>query len=195
MCLFNIKISIDDGKGKKANLEISEADNLAKLVIIQNVFSLFGIEKDLIDQVKTFDNAAKAYSQFFKETTPVEPDWNEDNKTIDIKQNLIESYESNKDELETTYKEVNDQPEHIRLGYKVKEDGSKAYRLRYYCVACWNRGNHYSYEFTKFTNCHKCHHEMVVYSAHPDGFPNQDSHGNFLRAGDYKDNSLNWVIG
>lgn len=191
--MLNVKISIDDGKGKKAEIELNEADNLAKLVIIQNVFNLFGIEKDLIDQVKTFDKAAQAYSQFFNETNPIEPEWTEDRiESIDIKQKLIESYEENKDELDVTYKEINDQAEFVRTGIKIK-DGKTLYQLRYECEACWNKGTHFVHSNSKFTWCHRCRHEMRVYSSVPSGDINdRDTFGNFFRAGEYKDMRLDW---
>lgn len=194
MLLLNVKISIDDGKGKSAELTISESDNLAKLVIIQNVFNLFGIEKDLMDQVKTFDKAAQAYSQFFNETNPIEPDWNEEKEaTTDIKQKLIESYEENKDELDATYKETKDL-EYIQTGIKISEDGLKRYKLHYICSSCNHRGVHYVFEYSKDTWCHSCKYMMQIYPAHPE-LMERDSRGNFFRAGEYKDYKLSWTIG
>lgn len=191
--MLNIKISIDDGKGKTAEISLSESDNLAKLVIIQNVFKLFGIENDLIDQVKTFDKAAQAYSQFFNETNPIEPEWTESKvEPVDIKQKLIESYEENKDELDATYKETKDQPEHIRTGIKIK-DGKTLYQLRYACPACWNKGTHFVHLNSKSTWCHRCYHEMRIFVAHPSGDVNErDSFGNYFRSGEYKDMRYDW---
>ncbi|MFC8685950.1 hypothetical protein [Brevibacillus porteri] len=47
---LTVKINIKDDKGKEAELELKETDNLAKLVIIQNVFNLFGIEKTFLSR-------------------------------------------------------------------------------------------------------------------------------------------------
>lgn len=192
--MLNVKITIDNGNGKQAEIQLNEADNLAKLVIIQNVFSLFGIEKDLVEQVKMFDNAAKAYSEFFNETNSIEPNWNEvkEEDSIDIKQKLIDSYEENREELEATYKETND-PTDLRVtGIKVR-DGKQLYQLRYSCPACWNKGTHFVHLNSKMTWCHRCHHEFKIYPAHPSGDISQrDSFGNFFRAGEYKDMRLDW---
>lgn len=52
---LTVKINIKDNNGTEAGLEINETDNLSKLVIIQNVFHLFGIEKDILDQTKELE--------------------------------------------------------------------------------------------------------------------------------------------
>jgi hypothetical protein len=194
--MLNVKITIDDGKGKKAELELNEDEQLPKLVIIQNVFKLFGIDNDLLDQIKTFDNASKAYSSFFSETIPVEPEWIKEKATdTDIRQKLIESYEQNRIELQNTYKETKDQqPEFVRTGIKINNDGTKRYKLYYICSKCDHTGNHYIYDFSKHTWCHSCKFEMLVYPATPD-YLTRDTKGNFFRAGEYKDINLAWTIG
>ncbi|MBU7315956.1 hypothetical protein [Paenibacillus oleatilyticus] len=192
--MLKVKISIDDGAGKKADIEINETDNLSKLVIIQNVFQLFGIDSDIMEMAKNYQRIGEAYSAFFNQIEPIEPttinkiesDMNE------IKEKLIQGFTENKEELETTYKETDDQPEFIRTGIREREDGTKLYRLHYKCIACWNRGNYWVYQDSKRTWCHRCQHELNVYPAHPEGFPNRDTFGNFFVAGDFKDWNLNW---
>lgn len=196
--MLNVKISIDDGNGKKAEVEINEADSETKILIIQKVFNLFGVDTDVIEMTKTYQKVGDAYSTFFSQVNPIEEV--SDNELPlkhkdDIKKELTEGLTEHKEELESTYKEVKDQPEFIRTGIKIREDGNKSYRLHYKCIACYNRGSHYIPEYAKNTWCHKCNHEMVVYPAHPDGFPSQDTFGNFFRAGDFKDWNIEWKIG
>jgi hypothetical protein len=189
--MLTVKLSIDDGKGKKANLEITEANDLNKLIIIQNVFNLFGVGTDVMEMTNDYRKFGAGYSKFFNQVDPIEP--NKDNlKTIDIEQQLTESYENNKDELESTYKETNDDnvPEYVRTGIKIKDETTKLYRCRYECYACYFKGSMYIYPNSKSIRCIKCSHILEVNSAHPDGFPNQDSFNNFFRAGDFKDKYL-----
>jgi hypothetical protein len=190
--VLNVKISIDDGKGKKAEIEISEADNLSKLVIIKNVFELFGVDSDIMEMASTYSKIGEAYSDFFSVVEPIETEALEkiDKNKNEIREQFEKAYEDNKEELETTYKEVDDQPEFVRTGIKVDDDGRKRYRLHYKCVACFSRGTHYIYEESKRTWCHHCQHEMMVHYAHPEGLPNIDMFGNFYRAGDFKDWNL-----
>jgi len=188
---MKVKISIEHNDGRKAEICIDESDKLTNLVIIQNVFNLFGISADILEMTKTFNNIGKAYTQFFNEVMPIEPN-SEIRDELDknkIKKQLIEGLTKDKEIIEVTYKDINDQPEFLRTGIKIK-DGKKFYRLHYKCPACYNKGTHYIYENSKNTWCHRCQHEMTVYPAHPEGFPKQDSFGNFFRAGDFRDWSL-----
>ncbi|GAA4878944.1 hypothetical protein GCM10023310_68800 [Paenibacillus vulneris] len=192
--MLKVKISIEDDSGKKAELEISEADNLNKLVIIQNVFNLFGIDTDVLDMVSTFNKAGKAYSTFFNEVKPIEDlELKKDqiNKN-EIKEKLIKGFTENKEELESTYLNKNDTnvPEYVRTGIKIKDDGTELYRLRYECNACFYKTSFYIYPNTKSVRCMKCQHSLEVKSAHPKGFPHQDNFGNFFIAGDFKDRNV-----
>lgn len=190
--MLNVKITIDDGKGKKAEIEISEADNLSKLVVIDNVFKLFGIDTDILSMVEDYNKIGKMYSSFFNQVEPIEADALEkiDKNNNEIKEQLIQAYEENKTEIETTYKERNDAPEYVRTGIKQDPDGTKRYKLHYKCTACWNKGNHFVFSDSKKTWCHKCQHELSVYPAHPEGFPNADTFQNFFRAGEFYDWNL-----
>ncbi|MEK3917301.1 hypothetical protein [Paenibacillus sp. FSL H7-0331] len=177
-------------------IELSEADNLSKLVIIKNVFELFGVDSDIMEMAQTFSEIGSAYSSFFNEVEPIEIeglekiDKNTNTNTNEIREQLTQAYEDNKEEIETTYKERNDQPEFVRTGIKQDSDGTKRYRLHYKCVACWNKENHFVFFDSKKTWCHKCQHEMVVLPAHPEGFPNHDTFQNFFRAGEFYDWNL-----
>jgi hypothetical protein len=185
---LTVKINIKDDKGKEVELELKEADNLSKLVIIQNVFNLFGIDKDIFEMVKTFEQVGRAYSSFFENLNPIENATKEEIvlKSEEIKQSLIEGLQ-NTEELKEVYQTTDDQPEWIRTGIKVDPDGRKRYRCRYHCVICNYRANHYIYENSTEIKCHSCGMAMPVSPAHPDGFPNADTHNNFFRAGDYFD--------
>lgn len=183
---MKVKISIEDN-GRKADIEIDESDNLTKLVIIQNVFNLFGIDTDVLEMSSTFNKIGKAYSSFFNEVKPIEANRDAvETKSEQIRNEMTKGLTLEKDELESTYKATDDQPEHIRTGIRER-DGKKLYRLHYKCPACWNKSSHWVYENSKKTWCHRCQHEMPVFTANPEGFPNRDSFGNFFRAGDFYD--------
>lgn len=194
MLLLRVKIEIEDTCGKKASLEISESDQLSNLIIISKVFELFGINTDVFEMTKTYKQIGEAYSSFFNQVDPIEqPSTNElETKSIGTRKKLIEGLTKNKEELENTYKSTDDVPEFVKTGIKVREDGAKLYRCFYKCFACYNKGSRYIWEFSRTTFCHRCQHELLVYPAHPEGFPNQDSFGNFFRAGDFKDWNMDW---
>lgn len=186
---LTVKISIKDDKGKEAELEINETDNLSKLVIIQNVFNLFGIEKDILDQTKEFEKIGKAYSQFFEKVKPLEVSAEADEavqKSDDIINKMIEGF-GNAEELKQVYCATEEVPEFVLTGLKVDDDGRKRYRCRYHCVICNNRATHYIFEASTEIKCHSCRMPMPVKAAHPEGFPNRDTKGNFYRAGEYQD--------
>lgn len=185
--MLNVKISIEEN-GKKAEICLSEADNLSKLVIIQNVFNLFGIDTDVLEMTKMFNNVGKAYSDFFNQVNPIETTKDEiETKSEDIRNQLIEGLTIHKDELEETYHATTDQPDFVYSGIKIRPDGTKTYKLHYKCEACWNTGNHYVYETSKVTWCHRCQHEMKVIPATPQGFGFRDTFGNYFVAGEFRD--------
>ncbi|OPH61906.1 hypothetical protein BC351_01300 [Paenibacillus ferrarius] len=190
--MLNVKISIDDGKGKKAEIEISEADNLSKLVIIDKVFRLFGIDSDVFEMVDTYSKIGDAYSSFFNDVQPIEHEviHKTDIDKNEIREQLIQGLTEDKIELENTYKTVDDQPDFVRTGIKIRDDGTKLYRLHYKCHACWNKGNHWVYEGSIRTWCHRCQHELPVSPANPIGHLTQDTFGNFYVAGDFKDRNV-----
>ncbi|GMX64609.1 hypothetical protein Elgi_38780 [Paenibacillus elgii] len=195
--MLKVKISIDDGAGKKADIEINETDNLSKLVIVDKVFRLFGIESDVFEMVTEYDKIGKMYSSFFNEISPIEPEkLQKKNVNVnEIKEQLILGLNENKDELESTYKETKSTPEFMITGIKIEKDGvTKRYQLRYECPACFNRGTYYVFNHSKKTWCHRCQHEMDVLPATPNGFDgkSRDNFGNFFRAGEYRDMNLKW---
>ncbi|MFD0587606.1 hypothetical protein ACFQZE_06300 [Paenibacillus sp. GCM10027627] len=195
--MLNVKISIDNGNGKKAELEINEVNNETKLLIIQKVFNLFGVDTDVIEMTSTYQKVGDAYTSFFSQVDSMGIETKEElpQKDVDeIKKELINGLNEHKKELEITYKETRDQPEFVHTGIKIREDGTKHYRLHYKCIACNNKASHYIPEYARLTYCHKCSHKMIVYHAHPDGFPNRDTFGNFFRAGEFKDRNLSWSI-
>lgn len=193
--MLSVKIELKDEKsGKRAEIHLRESNNLEKLIIIQNVFRLFGIDTDVIDMAKTYNEIGKAYEAFFKEVNPIEPTPSEkiDSKKEIIKNQLIKGLITEREILDDTYKSVDDQPEYLRTGIKIKDDGTKLYQCFYKCYACLNKGKHFIYKDSETTYCHNCQHILKVNPAHPNGFPNRDTFGNFFRAGDFKDNNLNW---
>jgi hypothetical protein len=188
---LTVKISIKDDKGKEAEIELKETDNLSKLVIIQNVFNLFGIDKDILEQTREFEKIGKAYSNFFEKMEQVaEKSIPNVHNHEEIKEKMIEGLQET-EELKEVYKAVDDQPEWVRTGIKIDPDGRKRYRCRYHCVICNYRETHYIFEASTEIKCHSCRMPMPVKAAHPDGFPAQDTHGNFYRAGEYQDWKLN----
>ena len=104
----------------------------------------------------------------------------------DSKEQMIQGLQQT-EELKQVYEAVDDQPEWIRTWIKVDPDGRKRYRCRYHCVICNHRGKHYIFEGSVNIRCHSCRVTMPVKAAHPEGFPKQDTHGNFYRAGEYQD--------
>ncbi len=186
---LTVKMNIKDSKGKEAELEINETDNLSKLVIIQNVFNLFGIEKDILDQTKEFEKIGKTYLQFFEKVEPLEVNAEAHeivHKSDDIKNKMIEGF-SNTEELKQVYRATEEVPEFVLTGIKIDGDGRKRYRCRYHCVICSNQATHYVFEGSVDVRCNSCRATMPVKSAHPEGFPNRDTYGTFYRAGEFQD--------
>lgn len=159
--MLNIKISISDDNGKTAEVEITEADDLTKLVIIQNVFNLFGANVDLIDMAKTYSEIGKIYSNFFNKVETIEQML----PTIQGDANLKrEEIESSYKEFSETEKTLSNQEElsYLETGIKNFPDGKKGYKTRYQCPQCKHFGTHYIYESSKTTYCHNCNNTMIV---------------------------------
>ncbi|MED1789058.1 hypothetical protein P4V47_16465 [Brevibacillus laterosporus] len=195
-----VKISIKDDKGKEAELELQETDSLSKLVIVQNVFNIFGIDKDILKTVKEFEKIGKAYSHFFDNMKQEEEQVEEKQiNNEEIREQMIEGLQEihkspeNQEDQDTQTGTVPDNVVHVSdyltTGIKEDSNGTKRYKLRYECPICMNKGVHYIYKNSTETWCHACGSKMPIKSAHKDGFPNRDSHGNFYRAGDYYDYS------
>ncbi|MGG1444958.1 hypothetical protein ABE354_23490 [Brevibacillus laterosporus] len=195
-----VKISIKDDKGKEAELELQETDSLSKLVIVQNVFNIFGVDKDILKTVKEFEKIGKAYSHFFDNMKQEEEQAEE--KQIDkeeVREQMIKGFQETNESPENQEdqeKQVNTAPDNVEqvsdyLTTGIKEDanGTKRYKLRYECPICMNKGVHYVYKNSSETWCHACGTNMPIKAAHKEGFPNRDSFGNFYRAGDYCDYS------
>ena len=176
---LTVKISIKDDKGKEADIQLQETDELSKLVIIQNVFNLFGIERDILDTIKEFDKIGKAYSNFFESMNQEEDQTITDpiQKSEDIREKMIEGLTK----LEETKEDIKEETtrHYIETGIKIDNKGKKRFRLRYECPICVNKGNHYVYEGSTETWCHSCNSRMPIKAAHKDGFPNRDSYENY----------------
>ncbi|GIO01871.1 hypothetical protein J5TS2_25390 [Brevibacillus halotolerans] len=185
-----VKISIKDDKGKEAGIELQENDYLAKLVIIQNVFNLFGVDKDILKTVNEFEKIGKAYSNFFENMQQEEEQKieqhldNNDEEQEQVSADLLENKKPNDSQENVVHV-----ADYLTTGIKEDANGTKRYKLRYECPICMNKGVHYIYKNSTETWCHACGSKMPIKSAHKDGFPNRDSHGNFYRAGDYYDYS------
>ncbi|MCG7317652.1 hypothetical protein [Brevibacillus laterosporus] len=195
-----VKISIKDDKGKEAELELQETDSLSKLVIVQNVFNIFGIDKDILKTVKEFEKIGKAYSHFFDNMKQEEEQVEEKQiNNEEIREQMIEGLQEihkspeNQEDQTTQTGTVPDNvvqvSDYLTTGIKEDSNGTKRYKLRYECPICMNKGVHYIYKNSTETWCHACGSKMPIKAAHKDGFPNRDSHGNFYRAGDYYDYS------
>jgi hypothetical protein len=185
---MQIKIQIIDGD-KQANLEISDADNISKLMIIQNVFQLFGISTDILEVSKTYSKIEDLYKGFFNEMKSEEPEC-EPHKDIekleDIKEVMTETLQDN--QLQEIYTSQNENTDIWRSGTKER-DGQTVYLCHYQCLVCNHKGNHYLPKDTTEARCHSCKSTLKVYAAHPDG-ESRDNFGNWMRAGDFKDRRL-----
>lgn len=182
---MKVKITIDDGNGKKAELEINNADKTTQSVLIHNVFELFGINTDFTEREQKMSKIEKAYSQFFDEVNPIETE-KETKDTEEIKEQMIKGFENNVEELAATYKEQNDQPDFVRTGIKVRNN-KNYYRLHYRCYACYDKNSLYIPNDTKYVWCRRCNQQLDVQLATNDPFPARDSFGNFFVAGDFRD--------
>lgn len=194
--MLEVKISIDDGQGKKADITLKETDNLSKLVIIQQVFDLFGVDNDVIEMTNTYKKIGAAYSSFFESVENIESNKKRNNKSdpVVIKEVLTNSLQQSEKELNTTYTAKTDnQPDYYVTGIKKSEHGADRYKLYYICESCGHRGTHYIYPYSATTWCHNCRYEMKVQYAHPT-MMERDSKGNFFRAGAYKDWTLEWSL-
>jgi hypothetical protein len=190
--MLNVTITIDDGI-KKSELILTETDNLTKLIVIQQVFSLFGANQEALDMISTYEKIGAAYNSFFNNTNPIENHSKQPNVDIDpddIKEQMENGFRENLDELNKTYTNVDD--EYITTGIKDR-GGVKRYKLYYVCESCGHRGTHYIYPYSAITWCHDCRYEMKVHTAHPTPME-RDSKGNFFRAGNYKDTTLEWNV-
>ncbi len=176
--MTQIKITITNGD-KKAELEMSNADQLDKLLIIQSVFKLFEIELDVIETTREYKKIAKTYDGFFKSIQSEEP-------TIQTKQINTEDIAKQYEEGLTQIEEEKLETQYYSSGTKER-DGQIVYLCRYECHVCNDRGNHYLPMETQEVRCRSCKTVLKVYPAHPDGFEQRDTHGNFMRAGSYKD--------
>ncbi|OME55603.1 hypothetical protein BSK59_14115 [Paenibacillus odorifer] len=182
---MKVTISIEDGAGKKANLEINDANNLTQIAIIQSVFDLFGLNTDFIEKEQQMSKIEKAYAHFFNSIDPLEPTKVKVDSQL-IEEQMLEAYENKSDELIEAYKAQNDQPEFVKTGIKIR-DGKPLYRLRYKCYACYDKSTLYVFESTKSIWCRRCNHELKVELATGNPFPSRDSFGNFFVAGDFRD--------
>ncbi|QOT00428.1 hypothetical protein JNUCC42_06910 [Brevibacterium sp. JNUCC-42] len=187
-----VKITIKNDKGKEVEIELQETDNMAKLVIVQNVFNLFGVDKDILETVNEFERIGKAYSHFF-DNMKQEEDQTEEKQ---IKEKSVHKNDEIREQMLKGFQEINgvntnhQEPSNFHeTGIKIDADGRKRYRLRYECPICSGKGNHYVFENSVEAKCHSCRSMMPIKAAHKEGFPNRDSYGNFYRAGDYHDYS------
>lgn len=188
--MLHVKLSIDNGHGKKAELEIKEADQIQKIMIIQNVFDLFGIDTDVIEMARVYNQVGQAYKSFFDPIEPIQVESIEvpSEPRNDIREQLIDGYQTDEPQTDDvpTYQAADEQK---FTNIKVV-DGKAKYRLHYSCPACFNKGGHFIYEKSNDVFCHKCGHSMPVVSSHPDGFPNVDGFGNYFVAGKFRDYNL-----
>ena len=82
-------------------------------------------------------------------------------------------------------KQSDSQPEYYKTGIKVDDDGTKRYKVRFWCE-CGGRGNHYVPLGTESVSCRDCGNELEVEGAtsfvDDDGIPDRDDFGNFFIA-------------
>lgn len=173
--MTQIKITITEGD-KKAELELSDADQLDKLLIIQNLFRFFDIDQDSIEFTRQYKTIGNAYQSFFQSIQSNEPQiQTKQIDTEEIAQKLEEGLKQ--EEIQDT--------QYWNSGTKER-DGITVYVCRYECKVCNDKGNHYIPIDTQEVRCRGCRTVLKVFPAHPDG-ESRDTHGNWMRAGQYKD--------
>lgn len=206
-----IKVFVKNGD-KEINIELDHVDEYQKLFLIHNVFSVFGIDTDLLESYKQVD---KIYKLFYKE---MEKD-REYTKPV----NQIDPVQI-KQQMEDGYKEIAVGQEEVGLSSELQEEfprkkggvvserlDSRAgikhidelphYQLFYSCPneICREKRIHKSKIYiplnTEKTECQSCLEEMEVKPAHPEGFPKRDTFGNYFVAGYFRDHQLNWPNG
>jgi len=199
----DVKVFIKNGD-KEINLELSVTDEYQKLFIINQVFSVFGIETDLLKSYKDIESVYKSFFQKMsqEEEMPAKlPDKQLKYHASDFSKKLEEGLRSSYEEIAvTTVEEVQplnskwDRFDNVR---RIKEkDGVKHYQLYYNCsnIDCERDGLHKGIHFirsdAKTVKCRCCFTSLEVRPAHPEGFPHQDTRGNYFVAGRFQDFTL-----
>lgn len=204
---MNIKMKITKDE-TITELEINNPDEAVKVLLIQNVFNLYGGNVDMSEVLSLISRIGKSYEHFYKHmksleepVTVIEKESNLEAKSKEIKTQMIDGYieQSEKSQIEINPEEIKnaiirweEDNGYERTGIKIK-NGIKHYKLRYECPVCKNRSNHVIPLRTESVYCHKCGRDMKVKLAHPDSTENNmipDTFLNFYRAGTFRDRNI-----
>lgn len=173
-----LTITLTDGN-KKAKYRTNHFDSEQQLAVIDGLFKFFDVDIDFIQMVNTYKKTGKAYAEFYNETEVVEP--------APPIEEVKEQYESALNELAATEEKVAYVPTFSNIR---TQNGSTTYQCHYICPVCKNRGNKFVGKYERNVNCHKCLKLMPVQPALANGDLEQDMHGNYFIAGDYKRKSF-----
>ncbi|WP_128895637.1 hypothetical protein [Longirhabdus pacifica] len=206
----DIKLYVKNGD-KEMSLELAEVDEYQKLILIEHVFSIFGVDTELL---KSYQEVEKIYKMFYQDMKPTEdkPSVKGKTKNIDeVRHNMIQSYMEASAEIEkvgekpsnnNNFSSIQKNQDHalrsdIDKGIR-QINGLPHYQLFYACPneKCRMERKHKGKQFvplsTKTVTCSSCNTEMEVSPAHPDGFPKRDTFGNYFVSGLFKDVQLDW---
>lgn len=189
-------------------LEINNPDEAIKVLLIQNVFNLYGGNVDMGIVLDMIGKIGRSYSQFYDHMNKTKEMENENEKKLEskseeIKTQMIEGYIQQEEENQLGInpeeikkailnKDDTNNDDYYVTGIKIK-NGIKHYRLHYECPACNYKANHVVPLIAKSVHCHSCNKEMKVKFANPESTGDNlipDTKGNWLRAGVYKDFKL-----
>lgn len=200
---IKMKITKDD---TITELEINNPDEAVKVLLIQNVFNLYGGNVDMGIVLDMIGKIGRSYSQFYdhmNKTKEMENEKKIESKSEEIKTQMIEGYIQqeeenqlgiNPEEIKNAIlnKDDDNNDDYYVTGIKIK-NGIKHYKLRYECPACNYKANHVVPLTAISVHCHSCNKEMKVKFANPESVEDNlipDTKGNWLRAGLYKDFKL-----
>jgi hypothetical protein len=215
---LKISLKIEDKNSLRTELVIENPDDALKVLLIQNVFNLFGSNVDLSSILELLNKTGLAYKNLFEKLEQENSDISDNKLDIkEIRNQMIEGLLQQEDQIEANnFKDIDIDPDKIReamlnhntsdlnneddyhqTGIKIR-NGVKVYKLHYECI-CGYKGNHTVPIVAKTVKCHRCSKEMKVKLAHPDSIISEDGNenlllkdmfGNLLRAGRFKDTNL-----
>lgn len=205
---MNIKLKITK-EDTVTELEINNPDEAVKVLLIQNVFNLYGSEVSLDEILNLVSKIGKSYKSFYEEMEQVHK--SEEKQIIEtkeadtqsIREKMINGLTTTSTETAESLPEDNNtemvtEPENttepLPEGMQMRGDVIH-YRLRYTCPICSYKANHNIPKDVKKVKCHSCTSEMDVEYAHPNSNDDKllpDYKNNFFRAGEYRDWKL-WL--
>jgi hypothetical protein len=204
---YAVKVSIESKVGEvehKTNFELKEATELERVIMIQNIFKVMGVENDISSMIEDYSKIGKAYNSFFSKVDPIEAPSTEMTalKSTDAEEGSLASKLSEKlqeqnvnaeavsyskyklaEEYDKAMNDVVDsRPEHYRTGIK-EENNVKKYQCRSVCT-CGNQQTNYIIPTQAHINCKSCGKRHKTRWA-KQGYLEKDSRNNFFIAGKF----------